>query len=446
MRFIQTAVLLTITVFILSACSGSDEERLQNDATQSEPPKKVWTTKLVPASDGVQRHLTGTIQAADAVSISFAVTGVVSKMYVDLGQSFEKGDVLAELDKTLFKMAVQQNKSALGEATAALHDFKQTFKRNQTLREQGLVSQAALDSASASFEIAKQRVEVAESSLNIANENLSDTTLKAPYSGRVSERFVEPSQQVTPAASVLSIQGNELLEISAAIPEGLISKVSLFDQVSVVLPSLSSSKIYAATLTEIGAQASIANAFPITITFNDNHAGFYPGMSAEIILSISSLFDGNEYFEVPFSAFTTDKLGPYLYFIGAQQPNSTNSQNINKENINKDTPTSSNSAHQEQNINKDTPISSNSAHQEQNGINKDTPTSSNSAHQEQNGIAEKHYIEIIELKPETAIIKFKQQPNINPLSEARIVKTGLDFIRPNQAISVVETSTQIYNQ
>lgn len=427
MRFIQTAVLLTITVFILSACSGSDEERLQNDATQSEPPKKVWTTKLVPASDGVQRHLTGTIQAADAVSISFAVTGVVSKMYVDLGQSFEKGDVLAELDKTLFKMAVQQNKSTLGEATAALHDFKQTFKRNQTLREQGLVSQAALDSASASFEIAKQRVEVAESSLNIANENLSDTTLKAPYSGRVSERFVEPSQQVTPAASVLSIQGNELLEISAAIPEGLISKVSLFDQVSVVLPSLSSSKIYAATLTEIGAQASIANAFPITITFNDNHAGFYPGMSAEIILSISSLFDGNEYFEVPFSAFTTDKLGPYLYFIGTQQPNSTNSQNINK-NINKDTPISRNI----KNINKD--------------INKDTPISSNSAHQEQNGIAEKHYIEIIELKPETAIIKFKQQPNINPLSEARIVKTGLDFIRPNQAISVVETSTQIYNQ
>lgn len=418
MRFIQTAMLLTITVFLLSACTGSDEERLQNDATQSEPPKKVWTTKLVPASDGVQRHLTGTIQAADAVSISFEVTGVVSKMYVDLGQSFEKGDVLAELDKTLFKMAVQQNKSALGEATSALLDIEQTFKRNQTLREQGLVSQAALDSALASFEIAKQRVEVAESSLNIANENLSDTTLTAPYSGRVSERFVEPSQQVTPAASVLSIQGNDLLEISAAIPEGLISKVSLFDQVSVVLPSLSSSKSYAATLTEIGAQASIANAFPITITFNDNHAGFYPGMSAEIILSISSLFDGNEFFEVPFSAFTTDKLGPYLYFIGTQQANSTGSQNIDKENINI--------------INK--------------AINKDTPISSNSAHQEQNGIAEKHYIEIVELKPETAIIKFKQQPNINPLSEARIVKTGLDFIRPNQAISVVETSTQIYNQ
>ncbi len=415
MRFTQTMVLLLITLFILSACSGSNEDMQQSDATKSEPPKKVWTTKLVPASDGVKRHLTGTIQAADAVSISFEVTGVVSKMHVDLGHSFQKGDVLAELDKTLYKMAVQQNKSALGEASAALLDIKQTFERNQTLREQGLVSQAALDSALASFEIAKQRVEVAESSLNIANENLSDTTLVAPYSGRVSERFVEPSQQVSPGASVLSIQGNALLEVNAAIPEGLIGKVSLFDPVSVVLPSLSSSQAYAATLTEIGAQASIANAFPITITFNDNHTGFYPGMSAEIILSISGLFASDEYFEVPFSAFTTDKLGPYLYFIAAQQTSSTSSQSANEDTTNKET-------------------------------NKDTPISNKSTNQEQNAIAKKHYIEIVELKPETAIIKFKQQPNIKQFTEVRIVKTGLDFIRPNQAISVVENSTQIYNQ
>lgn len=383
MRLTQTTLLLGITILILSACSGSDKEMLEQDASKTESPKKVWTTKLVPASDSVKRHLTGTIQAADAVSISFEVAGVVSIMHVDLGQSFKKGDVLAELDKTLYEMAVQQNKSALGEATAALLDIKQTFERNKTLRQQGLVSQAALDSALASFDIAKQRVEVAESSLDIAKENLSDTTLIAPYSGRVSERFVEPSQQLSPGAPVLSIQGNALLEVNAAIPEGLINKVALLDRVSVVLPSLSTSKTYPATLTEIGAQASIANAFPITITFNDNHTGFYPGMSAEIILSISGLFDSDEYFEVPFSAFTTDKSGPYLYFVTTQ---------------------------------------------------------------ELHAIAEKHYIDIVELKLETAIIKFKQQPDINMLSEARIVKTGLDFIRPNQAISIVETSTQIYNQ
>jgi RND family efflux transporter MFP subunit len=414
---------------MLSACSGSEENMLQSDDTKNQTPKKVWTTTLLAASDGVNRHLTGTIQAADAVSISFEVTGVISKMHVDLGQSFNKGDVLAELDNAVYLLAVQQNKSILGEATAALVDSKQTFERNKSLKQQGLISQASFDNALANFDIAEQRKEVAESSLAIAKENLSDTVLIAPYSGRVSARFVEPSQQVSPGTSVISSQGNANLEVNAAIPEGLISKVALLDQVKVIVPSLSASKTYPATLTEIGAQASIANAFPITITLNDNHIGFYPGMSAEIILSVSSLFTSDRYFEVPFSAFTTDKSGPYLYFVemqGALQTDNKTQENI----ANKDTPISPKS------INKDTPVNTN----------KDTPVKTKSANREVTAIAKKHYIEIIELKPDTVIIRFKQQPDSALLTESRIVKTGLDFLRPDQVISVVETSTRIYNQ
>jgi len=429
MRFRQLVPLIVITIVMLSACSGSEENMLQSDDTKNQTPKKVWTTTLLAASDGVKRHLTGTIQAADAVSISFEVTGVISKMHVDLGQSFNKGDVLAELDNAVYLLAVQQNKSILGEATAALVDSKQTFERNKSLRQQGLISQASFDNALANFDIAEQRKEVAESSLAIAKENLSDTVLIAPYSGRVSARFVEPSQQVSPGNSVISIQGNANLEVNAAIPEGLISKVALLDQVKVIVPSLSASKTYPATLTEIGAQASIANAFPITITLNDNHIGFYPGMSAEIILSVSSLFTSDRYFEVPFSAFTTDKSGPYLYFVemqGALQTDNKTQENI----ANKDTPISPKS------INKDTPVNTN----------KDTPVKTKSANREVTAIAKKHYIEIIELKPDTVIIRFKQQPDSALLAESRIVKTGLDFLRPDQVISVVETSTRIYNQ
>ncbi len=429
MRFRQLVPLIVITIVMLSACSGSEENMLQSDDTKNQTPKKVWTTTLLAASDGVNRHLTGTIQAADAVSISFEVTGVISKMHVDLGQSFNKGDVLAELDNAVYLLAVQQNKSILGEATAALVDSKQTFERNKSLKQQGLISQASFDNALANFDIAEQRKEVAESSLAIAKENLSDTVLIAPYSGRVSARFVEPSQQVSPGTSVISIQGNANLEVNAAIPEGLISKVALLDQVKVIVPSLSASKTYPATLTEIGAQASIANAFPITITLNDNHIGFYPGMSAEIILSVSSLFTSDRYFEVPFSAFTTDKSGPYLYFVemqGALQTDNKTQENI----ANKDTPISPKS------INKDTPVNTN----------KDTPVKTKSANREVTAIAKKHYIEIIELKPDTVIIRFKQQPDSALLAESRIVKTGLDFLRPDQVISVVETSTRIYNQ
>lgn len=385
MRFLPFVIFIPIVVLTIAACSESSDIVSLQDATQTEVPKKVWTTLLVPAAQGTKRHLTGTIQAADAVAISFEVTGVIAKMQVNLGQSFQKGDVLAELNPAVYLLAVQQSQSSLAESEASLVDAKQTYDRNETLRQQGLVSQAVLDSAAANFDIAKQRVNVARSSLNLAKENLSDTKLIAPYSGRVSERLVEPSQQVSPGTSIFRIQGNANLEVNAAIPEGLISKVTLLDHVQVVVPSLSTSRTFPATLTEIGAQASVANAFPITITFNDPHDGFYPGMSAEIILSVSTQFASDEYFEIPFSAFTNDQTGPYLYLIEQSK--------------------------------KDTPF-----------------------------IVKKRYIDIVELKSETVIITFKQSTVLDDYSSARIVKTGLDFLRPEQSVSVVESSTQIYNQ
>ncbi|MDT0627576.1 efflux RND transporter periplasmic adaptor subunit [Alteromonas sp. W364] len=377
---------VVILVMVLSACSKSETDASESTSAGEGVPagKKVWSTVLVPASEGRKRHLTGTIQAADAVSISFEVTGVVAKMHVDLGQSFEQGQLLAELDTAVYVLAVKQNESNLGEAEAALTDAKQTFERNNTLRKQGLVAQAALDNAKASYDIAQQRVEVARSALALSKENLSDTKLHAPYAGRVSARMVEPSQQIVAGSSVLSIQGNAKLEVSAAIPEGLIGKVSLFDKVRVVVPSIDTKQSFPATLSEIGAQASVANAFPITVTFDENHQGFYPGMSAELILQVKSDYDNEALFDIPLSAFSTDGKESFIYLIEPTE-NQANDLKVHKT-----------------------------------------------------------LIDIMELKSDSAVIRIQDQASLR--AEQRIVRTGLDFLRDKQRVSVVETETRIYNQ
>ncbi|MBF7072055.1 efflux RND transporter periplasmic adaptor subunit [Glaciecola sp. MH2013] len=352
--------------------------------------KKVWTTTLIPAAEGRKRHLTGSIQAADAVAVSFELSGVINKMHVDLGQSFEKGDVLAELDTAVYELSVAQSRSNLGEANAAFIDAEQTYNRNVTLREQGLVSQAALDNAKAAFDIAQQRVDVAQSALSLAQENLSDTRLIAPYDGRVSARFAEPSQQVSPGAPILNIQGNAKLEVASALPEGLISKVTLFDPVDVIVLAINAKRRLPATLTEIGARATVANAFPITITLNDNYDGLYPGMSAEVILQVKSDFDIDGLYEVPFSAFTTDKNSPYIYVVES------------------------------------------------------TPAAENDSSADQEHRVRRVDIEILELKADSAIVKLLDEHS--PESNNIIVRTGLNFLRNGQAVSIVETETRIYNQ
>jgi hypothetical protein len=91
--------------------------------------------------------------------------------------------------------------------------------------------------------------------------------------------------------------------------------------VSVHIPALSDTYNYKAILTEIGAQASVANAFPITITFDEAYSQLLPGMSAEIMLPLKDTRIDDEIsssiplYKIPLNAFATDAEGQYIQII-----------------------------------------------------------------------------------------------------------------------------------
>jgi hypothetical protein len=119
-------------------------------------------------------------------------------------------------------------------------------------------------------------------------------------------------------------------------------------------------------------------------------------MSAEVIMQIQSEFDVSDLYEVPFSAFTTDKDQPYIYLI---------KQDTSAEGIETDG--------QER------------AHYKVKRVN----------------------IDIKELKADTAIIKLLGEDTlIADEKTQRIVRTGINFLRDGQAVSIVENDTRIYNQ
>jgi len=368
--------MVIVLMMVLSACSS---ERQRNDEKQQEPAKHVWAISLSSGSQKPERHLTGQLQAADTVPISFEVSGVVKSMQVNLGESFKQGDVLAQLDQSVYMLNVEQQRSALGESAAALAESQLNYQRNQTLRKQGLVSQAQVDNLKTSYDIAVKRVNVAQSRLDLALKNLSDTELVAPYDGRVSSRLVEPSQHVTPSVPVFEIQGNAKLELSAAIPESLIGKVSLLDLVTVKVPSISGDRTYAAVLTEIGAQASLANAFPVTVTLKEFHPDFHPGMSAELVIQIASQTSNETTFIIPVNAYATDNQGNYVYVINQQ--NTLDRVSIN----------------------------------------------------------------ILETYRKEVLIRATSD-TLTMTKGANIVRTGLSFLRPNQPVTIVDSSVSIYNE
>jgi RND family efflux transporter MFP subunit len=311
------AFILISSIALLMSCGQNDNEENQ----YIERPRIVKTEILKVFDGTIERHITGRLQAAENTTLSFEVNGVIKQVYVSLGESFAKGQLLAELDSKIYSLSAEQSLGLLGEATAAKFEARQALDRNLSLKKQKLVSQAIVDSAQATYNIADERVKSAQSAFDIANKNLSNTKLFAPYDGTVSARLVEPSQQITTQAPIFTIQGKANLEVNAVVPESIIGRLELGKPVSVHIPALSDTYNYKAILTEIGAQASVANAFPITITFDEAYSQLLPGMSAEIMLPLKDTRIDDEIsssiplYKIPLNAFATDAEGQYIQII-----------------------------------------------------------------------------------------------------------------------------------
>jgi macrolide-specific efflux system membrane fusion protein len=144
---------------------------------------------------------TGTIQAKEYVDIGAQVSGILQKIHIQIGQSVKKGDLLAEIDPTLFQAQVVQGEATLDNldaqmdaAKATLTLAEQRLTRNKNLLKSDAVSQDELNSSQADYSRAQAaleslgaQVDQAKGSLDATKANLDHTKIYAPISGSVTQ-------------------------------------------------------------------------------------------------------------------------------------------------------------------------------------------------------------------------------------------------------------------
>jgi len=147
---------------------------------------------------------TGKLNFKRTLNLSFKSSGYLEKMNVDEGESFVKGQLLAQLDNE--ELTAEKNATY-----ARLLQAKREVRRIKTLLSKNLSSQQALDDAST-------LVETTRASHNIAQYNLVKSQLFAPYDGVVLTRFTELGELQSPNQVALKI---------AAIDNNLVVSVAL---------------------------------------------------------------------------------------------------------------------------------------------------------------------------------------------------------------------------
>jgi RND family efflux transporter MFP subunit len=189
----------------------------------------------------------GYIVARRRATVSSKVTGKVVKVMLEEGQRVEAGQIIATLDDSNWRAALDQSKAQLQQAEAnvdsaqtAFEDAKPIFERSEKQKVAAVISAQSFDEAHAQFNvahnnllIAQRGLEAARTGVVVAQRNLEDTVIRAPFAGIVTEKSAQPGEMVSPISAgggftrtgIGTIVDMESLEVEVDVSENFINRV-----------------------------------------------------------------------------------------------------------------------------------------------------------------------------------------------------------------------------
>jgi RND family efflux transporter MFP subunit len=200
-----------------TAKAGNDKDaKKEPEVVLQMAPEDVLTIESNALASGPV--ITGSIQPERRADLRAEVGAVVLQVLKENGEAVKKGDVLVRLDETSIRDSLTSAEEASRAAQQSLAQAERMHERNTTLRASGMVSTQALEDAEIRRNNALSDLSAARSRLVAARQQLSRTTVRAPFDGIVSERKVSNGD----TAQV----GKELIKVidpSSMRFEGLVS-------------------------------------------------------------------------------------------------------------------------------------------------------------------------------------------------------------------------------
>lgn len=150
----------------------------------------------------------GSIEPVNEIAIKSKISGVVGKLYVEVGDFVRAGDPLLEVKPDPTPLELAQAKRNVEMATIELESLKRELGRNKQLKNKGLISdqnyEALLqkyDEAKLRHQISREKLELIENGkVQIADTSI-ETVVKAPLSGYILEKNVNLGDPVVPLTS-----------------------------------------------------------------------------------------------------------------------------------------------------------------------------------------------------------------------------------------------------
>lgn len=294
--FILHSAAITLLLF---GCDDTGER----SASLAQRPVKIVEVKSAPLFP--LRSYPAQIVSGYAADLSFEVGGKVKQTLVDLGDSVDKGQLLASLNAEDFVLAIDNIEANIDAATSELQFATAELDRAISLSGKGYLSDTGVDNLKNRKQTAEARLTSLNAQLAIAQRTLKKSSLYAETDGLVQAVYIEVGQIVSPGQALFHLVSVDSLEVKFSVPEQTIGQIDTDQTIQVTLPQLPQ-YIGSATIHKQAPQASpLTGSYTVKALIDTPTSLLKPGMSAQVsiknnqpanvlMIPISAIFNQGE--------------------------------------------------------------------------------------------------------------------------------------------------------
>jgi len=196
-------------------------------------------------------NATGAVSPVVQVAVGTQVSGVISALYVDYNSIVKKGQLIAQIDPTIWETQLRDAEAGLERAKATMDDAKRQYDRARRLAAEKLLSDQDLEARLVAHQTSLASFENAKASLARARANLGYCNITAPVDGVVISRLADVGQTVAASFSTPNLfqiaQDLSKMKVQVSIGESDIDEVKVGQRAMFTVDSLPD-KQFAATV------------------------------------------------------------------------------------------------------------------------------------------------------------------------------------------------------
>jgi RND family efflux transporter MFP subunit len=252
------------------------------------------------ATGGSLLDASGYVVALREATVSGKSIYKVVEVLVQEGQAVKQGEIIARLDDTNARAALEQSKAqvkqleaALAAARIAAEDAHPVYLRNQKQLQEGLISQETFDDSKSVYDAAEAAAHVAEGNLQVARAAVEvnqrfeeDTVIRAPFTGVVTVKNAQPGEIISPQFSggggIAKIVDMDSLEVDVDVSESFINRVHPKQPATITLNAYPDHQYPAEVIAVIPTADRAKATVKVRVAFSEKDARIVPEMGARV--------------------------------------------------------------------------------------------------------------------------------------------------------------------